>query len=57
MTARHPNTGPCQRCGEDTAPRYNNGFGNGASHHCEKCQTVIADELKAERARQKKART
>lgn len=56
MSDRHPNTVPCARCYEDKAPRYGAGFNGKASPHCEDCQPIVADELHAERARQREAK-
>ena len=53
---RHPNSGPCQRCWKDTAPRYGNGFGQGASAFCDECRPAVQAEIDAERARQREAK-
>lgn len=56
-TDKHPNTGPCQRCWELTAPRYGNGFGNGASPFCETCKPIVEDAIAAEKTRQREAKS
>lgn len=53
---KHPNTGPCQRCWELTAPRYGDGFTGQASPFCATCKPIVEAELQAERDRQRTAR-